>query len=128
MDESVKEVLSSKKVIIIGNLSLEGVTDKIVALGHTYKKRNPFSLPENWTEIQKNIHQLKESGELLAVIMYLTPGLIRHSREPKYQDGNLTLWLKSWGRYDRKSTESSNLTFFPSSHAAPDLRFRSRPL
>ncbi len=87
----------SKKVIIIGNLTLEGVTDKIVALGHTYKKRNPFSLPKNWIEIQKNIHQLKESGELLAVIMYLTPGLIRHSREPKYQEAwrFLLLELKS---------------------------------
>jgi hypothetical protein len=86
MNESTREIFSSKKIIIIGNLSLEGVTDKIVALGHTYKKRNPFSLPDTWISIQKSIHQLKENGELLAVIMYLTPGLIMHSCEPKYQE------------------------------------------
>ena len=27
--------------------------------------------------------------------------------------GNMSLWLKSCGRYDRKSTESSNLAFLP---------------
>jgi isopropanol dehydrogenase (NADP+) len=34
------------------------------------------------------------------------------------QGGNLTLWLKSCGSYDRKSTESSNLSFLPPSHSA----------
>jgi hypothetical protein len=36
--------------------------------------------------------------------------------------GNMTLWLKSRGLSDRKSTESSNVTFLPSSHAALHLR------
>jgi hypothetical protein len=38
-----------------------------------------------------------------------------------WASGNLTLWLKSCGLYDRKSTESSNMAIYPSSHAAPDL-------
>jgi len=33
-------------------------------------------------------------------------------------DGNLTLWLKSCGPHDRKSTESSNMAFLPPSHSA----------
>ena len=36
-------------------------------------------------------------------------------------DGNLTLWLKSCGPYDRKSTEPSNLPPSPPLHSAPHL-------
>ncbi len=35
--------------------------------------------------------------------------------------GNSTLWLKKFGRYDRKSTESSNSTVHLPSNAAPEL-------
>jgi hypothetical protein len=35
--------------------------------------------------------------------------------------GNLTLWLKSCGPYDRTSTESSNLPLSPPSHSAVHL-------
>ena len=35
--------------------------------------------------------------------------------------GNLTLWLKSRGLYDRKSTESSNVVVLSSSRTAPHL-------
>ncbi len=35
--------------------------------------------------------------------------------------GNMTLWLKSCGLYDRKSTESSNLAVLPRDHTAPVL-------
>lgn len=38
--------------------------------------------------------------------------------------GNMTLWLKGCGRYDRKSTESSNLAVHPSANAPPDLHSR----
>ena len=33
--------------------------------------------------------------------------------------GNMTLWLKNRGLYDRKSTEFSNLAFLLPSHTAP---------
>ena len=38
----------------------------------------------------------------------------------RWETGNLTLWLKSCGPYDRKSTESSNLPFSPPSPSALD--------
>ena len=40
-----------------------------------------------------------------------------------FSPGNMTLWLKGRGLYDRKSTESSNMVFLQSPHSAPHPHF-----
>ncbi len=89
----------------------------------------------NKEKLAQEVQQLKQQNEpdflgwlrmnistLLSTVLVVGGGifgLVRYLAERRV--GNLTLWLKGWGPYDRKSTESSNLAILPRDHAAPVL-------
>ncbi len=72
MEEPSLGATSKTVLILVEDISLESVDDKIVALGHTFQKRTPFSKPFQWREFEKNLKELRTSGNLLAILFFLS--------------------------------------------------------
>jgi hypothetical protein len=87
----------------------------------------------NHTACRSNLRACKsqESAQGFSVFVFETrPCFVGFdcSAFPNEPIGNMTLWLKSRGLYDRKLTESSNVAAHPSSHTAQDRHSCSRHL
>jgi glucokinase len=80
----------------------------------------------NLTQLAK-VEKVAVSGAIALNQTFLLP-LLQQKIDRLLVGGNLTLWLKSCGPHDRKSTESSNLPPFPSSLSAPPCYTYSSPL
>lgn len=62
---------TSKTILIFGDFSLESVEDKIIAIGNTFVKSS-ISKILDWMKMGKDLKQLSISGELLAILLFLT--------------------------------------------------------
>src|SRR6266480_48167 len=83
MDEPTIEA-SGKTVFILEDFPLESVEDKIVALGYAFQKRRLVPKPSNWLEIVKDLKQLNASGDLLAVLMFLSETTLFYTSSSEY--------------------------------------------
>jgi hypothetical protein len=73
-------------VLLVGNLTQEGVTTKISALGYDYQQKLFFSKPENWLSISELLASLRESDELVAVFIHFTQAAIYRAAHAVYRD------------------------------------------
>jgi hypothetical protein len=86
MSDEIFATRPSKTVILIGELTQEGVTTKIRTMGYFYQqKRLVSSLPQNWTVTKKLISELRASGNLVAVFVHLHVGMIYRCTEEFYR-------------------------------------------
>src|SRR5215469_12979358 len=69
MDNPSSEAIS--KAILILGFPLESVEDKINAIGHTFVKSSVSKILD-WMKIEKDLEKLSISGELLAVLLFIT--------------------------------------------------------
>jgi len=72
--------MASKTILILGdNFKLESIEDKILALGHKFQKRAILPELSAWKAIKNSITQLSRSGDLLAILVYLSKKTIFHT-------------------------------------------------
>src|SRR5260370_15491494 len=86
MDEPLVKAAGKTVFILEEDFSLESVEDKIVALGHTFQKRALLTNPLDWIEIEKDVKQLSASGDLLAILMFLSEKTLRFTSSSEYLD------------------------------------------
>ena len=96
---------SSKTVFLIGDFSLESVEDKIVALGCTFQKRLLSLQPEDWIKIENDFKQIKSSGELLAVLLFLSKNSLVKLSNIEYS--------KNWHKLLLNIKDYNSLIFIP---------------
>ncbi len=109
MDQAAHETTEtesdSKKVIIIGSLSLPDVTDKILSQGYSYQRRSPFSNPFHWAEIENTINSYRRTQRLVGVFMFLTEGALFHSCSSAYRE--------VWHHLLSEMKQTASLIFLP---------------
>lgn len=73
-----------KTVLLIGNLTQEGVTTKVQALGYGYKNKLLTSSSKNWMTIVELIRDLREADSLVAVFVHFTPAAVFRAAHQDY--------------------------------------------
>lgn len=66
----------TRTIVIIGDIELESIEDRITSLGYSFKKINPFMDGFNFARMRGYLNRSKNSGKLLAVIFFLTASMI----------------------------------------------------
>ena len=84
MNRKLSSEAHRKIVFISGDFSLESVEDKIVALGHTFQKRITLSEPNALLEIVRDLKHLTPSGDLLAVLLFLSKRILFDTSSLEY--------------------------------------------
>src|SRR5713101_2518674 len=90
MDKPSLEATGKTVLILEEDVSLESVEDKIVALGHTFQKRALLTKALDWIDIERDVKQLSTSGDLLAILMFLSEKTLRFTSSSEY--------LESWNK------------------------------
>src|ERR1700694_2448889 len=97
MNEEISSKPNSHTVLILGDLKLDGVTDKIIVLGYAYDTIKFFpdlfnSDAEKALSLKETvmkINQLRTSGRLSTLIIYLTEQVIFDTCDSE----NNAIWL-----------------------------------
>jgi hypothetical protein len=84
---NIKQVPNGKSVLLIGQLTQEGVTTKVKSLGYSYcQKILVRTSPKNWFATTELTRELRNSGNLVAVFLHLTEGVLEMSTDKVYSE------------------------------------------
>ncbi len=103
-----------KTVLLVGNITQEGVTTKIKSLGYTYlQKILVNSAPHNWNLTAEIIKEQREEGSLIAAFVHLTEWTILLCTLENYYPG--------WQRILNELAQCKALVFVYEDNLAGDF-------
>lgn len=78
-------VPTTKTIVLLGNLTQEGVTSKVHSLGYRYEQRVLLSKAKNWLKIEAFLKQLEEQSHIIALLVHLYEPVLLYFGEPEYR-------------------------------------------
>ncbi len=76
---------TSKTIVLLGNLTQEGVTSKVHSLGYRYEQRVLQSKARNWLKIESYLRQLEDSNHIISILVHLYEPVLLYFGEPEYR-------------------------------------------